>query len=799
MKFVFPIADKTADELYKINRSGFGGFFPIGAFNTWHGGMHFDGNHKVVAIADGVIIAYRFTKTYIVENAKNNSYQYSNCFMLLQHEYISPKGASLKFYSHYMHLCPWSELTDTQRKSVASFFTKDVIKVKNAKGLNVRSSMDASTQANYLRTLKNDTIVEYAIVDENWARLTGDTEEYIHYNGKVANAIVPVDPELDKLVLCNIPVKANDVLGYSGLNEDSETPKNYSTVHIELFSSDSIEPFILNHLNDGKNKPILFKIPAGTSLKEKQKKYVQEKIKYNGKIAKNTTVKILDASGTDYCKLQEYELIRVIPKEYVSGYDKNSKKYKVLTAETLPELSKLFDMYSFTKTDTLKFVGYADDSGQKVENDTKNPPLKRIVSFHVPSENAETYWAKKSVISKIEKGLFTTENEITDLYNANPDTVSFEKDVCKTTEDLLVKIEGCETCKDENGILWYKIKDDTGSGWICDTDSTIKKLSAADWPGFTIVKEESGDTQFDPLIDINNLSPFFKSIVDKINTDSSNSFFSFFLPKSADKKKAGSDIVTKKEMQNALNDPKMSVKLQRLICYSPSEWWTDTSFSQYERVLKLLGEASAELLKQRLKNLCWWDEVATKVEGFPLSPSVYHFNPVAFIENMKAMDVPFLYPLRFRVDSYVKGKMGEFGHGRNNNRVHAGCDLYAPIGTEILAVKDGIVRQELTYFYEGTYELQIDHGDFIARYGEVQNKKAPGISNGAFVKQGQVVGYVGDLQSLNMSMLHLELYAGTESGPLTVVGNKISNIKYERRDDLLDPTPFLDSGELIQE
>jgi len=30
MRFVFPIENKTADELYKLNRKGFGGYFPIG-------------------------------------------------------------------------------------------------------------------------------------------------------------------------------------------------------------------------------------------------------------------------------------------------------------------------------------------------------------------------------------------------------------------------------------------------------------------------------------------------------------------------------------------------------------------------------------------------------------------------------------------------------------------------------------------------------------------------------------------------------------------------------------------------
>lgn len=33
MKFVYPIDKKSAEELYKLNREGFGGYFPIGLNN----------------------------------------------------------------------------------------------------------------------------------------------------------------------------------------------------------------------------------------------------------------------------------------------------------------------------------------------------------------------------------------------------------------------------------------------------------------------------------------------------------------------------------------------------------------------------------------------------------------------------------------------------------------------------------------------------------------------------------------------------------------------------------------------
>jgi murein DD-endopeptidase MepM/ murein hydrolase activator NlpD len=119
--------------------------------------------------------------------------------------------------------------------------------------------------------------------------------------------------------------------------------------------------------------------------------------------------------------------------------------------------------------------------------------------------------------------------------------------------------------------------------------------------------------------------------------------------------------------------------------------------------------------------------------------------------------------------------------------LHAGCDLYAPPGTPIRAMNDGIVMRPVEYFYAGTNVLAIKHEKFIARYGEIANT-APGIKNGAHVKKGQIIAYVGQLKlTPPMSMLHIELYRGDISGPLTVKGNK-----YQRRGDLIDPTVILD-------
>lgn len=108
-----------------------------------------------------------------------------------------------------------------------------------------------------------------------------------------------------------------------------------------------------------------------------------------------------------------------------------------------------------------------------------------------------------------------------------------------------------------------------------------------------------------------------------------------------------------------------------------------------------------------------------------------------------------------------------------------------------MAVADGEVIRNPYYFYSGTYALEVRHtGGFVVRYGEISTA-AQGVSAGSSVARGQVIAFVGKLES-GSSMLHFEMYAGTASGSLTVRGNP----PYQRRSDLLDPTPYLDQATL---
>lgn len=132
-----------------------------------------------------------------------------------------------------------------------------------------------------------------------------------------------------------------------------------------------------------------------------------------------------------------------------------------------------------------------------------------------------------------------------------------------------------------------------------------------------------------------------------------------------------------------------------------------------------------------------------------------------------------------------------FGCRREQGRrKHAGVDLYAPVGTPVLATEDCHVVRDLYSFYLGTYAIEVKTASGqIIRYGEIQANTPRKLKIGDKISEGEVIGFVGKLQGLSFSMLHFEMYSGKEEGRLT----NTSNLPYQRRLDLIDPTPYLDS------
>jgi murein DD-endopeptidase MepM/ murein hydrolase activator NlpD len=142
--------------------------------------------------------------------------------------------------------------------------------------------------------------------------------------------------------------------------------------------------------------------------------------------------------------------------------------------------------------------------------------------------------------------------------------------------------------------------------------------------------------------------------------------------------------------------------------------------------------------------------------------------------------------------------MRQFGWNRGK-RKHAGCDVYARLGSMVVAIADGTVVENNS-FYARTNQLSVFHpGIGVVRYGEIVNIP-PKFAIGSPVIAGETVGEIGHLYGLKVHpMLHFELYDGTGVGSLSLAPaaadptySNVPQARYRRRADLMDPTALLD-------
>ncbi len=143
--------------------------------------------------------------------------------------------------------------------------------------------------------------------------------------------------------------------------------------------------------------------------------------------------------------------------------------------------------------------------------------------------------------------------------------------------------------------------------------------------------------------------------------------------------------------------------------------------------------------------------------------------------------------------------MRAFGARRAKGRGHAGIDFYYPDYTPVRAIADGVVIRGPYPFYCETLAVEIDHGAFVARYGELAPESRPFVREGLRVERGHQLGRVGILMDnrrrlrVPSMMLHFEAYDKTATGPLTV-GRWASAVdgftgrRFYRRRDVVDPT-----------
>ncbi len=108
----------------------------------------------------------------------------------------------------------------------------------------------------------------------------------------------------------------------------------------------------------------------------------------------------------------------------------------------------------------------------------------------------------------------------------------------------------------------------------------------------------------------------------------------------------------------------------------------------------------------------------------------------------KAMSAPAPEFIRVPVQGIkTKHIANTFGGPRSNGRKHEGTDIFAAIGTPVLAAAEGMVVQVGTNNLGGQVVMVWGYGDRYYYYAHLS--KFANIQVGDMVKAGDVVGYVG--------------------------------------------------------
>ncbi|WP_051359647.1 M23 family metallopeptidase [Adhaeribacter aquaticus] len=117
--------------------------------------------------------------------------------------------------------------------------------------------------------------------------------------------------------------------------------------------------------------------------------------------------------------------------------------------------------------------------------------------------------------------------------------------------------------------------------------------------------------------------------------------------------------------------------------------------------------------------------------------------------------IPALVPLRY---AQIKNFRISSGFGfrkhpvKGDNMFHGGIDIPAPNGTPVYAVADGIVSRSVKYHNSLGNFVQLNHyNGFITYYGHLLRFI---VHPGQSVKQGQIIGYVGESGLTTGNHLH---------------------------------------------
>lgn len=98
-----------------------------------------------------------------------------------------------------------------------------------------------------------------------------------------------------------------------------------------------------------------------------------------------------------------------------------------------------------------------------------------------------------------------------------------------------------------------------------------------------------------------------------------------------------------------------------------------------------------------------------------------------------------------------------WGASRSEGRTHEGIDIMAPMGAQVRAAADGRIVKFFDSERGGITIYQFDTSERFVYYYAHLSGRASGLAEGAIVRQGDLIGYVGMSGNAPVPHLHFEI------------------------------------------
>jgi predicted chitinase len=223
---------------------------------------------------------------------------------------------------------------------------------------------------------------------------------------------------------------------------------------------------------------------------------------------------------------------------------------------------------------------------------------------------------------------------------------------------------------------WFPVEGiaDSGvlNGWV--PESRLTDVVQYDWEKLGFRKVEEANDNADGYMDPEKMPAFFRTIYKLIH------------------KSTGGEV-TPDELIAANHNPAVRNALAHVVAKHPSEWQGKADAPKWNVIKE--SEALLKNDPKRLKHeldridaLSWWDEIQG-VKDFPASPSVWHFNPVMFVEVIRNNDLITMEMLEIADPSGTRQYhetilpyLNEYAEAYEVNTRLRICHFLAQVGTE---------------------------------------------------------------------------------------------------------------------